>query len=62
MTYIYKTNKGLNEETFKYGFQRLMQNGKLMYEYQHNSIQLKFYEMQLIATLEKKGIDYKIKK
>ena len=62
MTYIYKTNKGLNEETFKNGFQILIQNGKLMYEYQHNLIQLKLYEMQLIADLEKRQIKYTTKK
>ena len=62
MTYIYKTKKGLNKETFKNGFQTLVQNGKQMYQYQFNSIQLKFYEMQLIALLEKRGINYKINK
>ena len=34
MTYIYKTEKGLNKETFKNGFMTLVQNGKQMYQYQ----------------------------
>ena len=60
MTYTYKTKKGLNKETFKNGFQTLVQNGKQMYEVRHNSIEMSFYEMQLVASLENRGIEYKV--